>query len=126
MKLLLDTHVFLWWRLDDDRLTPNARTIVLNERNEVVVSAATAWEIVIKRGLGRLEFEGRVDDAVREEGFGLLPVSFAHVEHVSDLPVHHRDPFDRLLIAQARVEGLTLVTHDAAFLAYDGFDCLVT
>lgn len=122
MKLLLDTHVFLWWRLDSPRLKGRLRQAILDPATEVYVSAAVAWEIVIKRALGRLVFEGGVGEAVIEEGFAPLPVTVAHVDEVASLPDHHRDPFDRLLIAQARREGLTLATHDRIMKRYAGFE----
>jgi PIN domain nuclease of toxin-antitoxin system len=124
LRLLLDTHVFLWWRLDSPRLKSKLRQSLLDPETEVYVSAAVAWEIVIKRALGRLTFEGRVSDAVLEEGFAMLPVTLAHVDEVASLPEHHRDPFDRLLIAQARREGLTLASHDRAMKRYTGFELL--
>lgn len=118
MKLLLDTHVFLWWRTDDKRLGPAARSAIADPANGVYVSAAVAWEIVIKRSLGRLAFEGSVAAALAEEGFEALPVSVAHADGAAGLPDLHRDPFDRIQLAQAQLEGATLVTHDAAILAY--------
>jgi PIN domain nuclease of toxin-antitoxin system len=123
--LLLDTHVFLWWRIDSPRLKGKLRQVMSNPENEVYVSAAVAWEIVIKRSLGRLIFEGSVGEAVIEEGFTMLPVTVAHVDEIASLPDHHRDPFDRLLIAQARREGLTLATHDRVVRRYAGFDVLM-
>ncbi|MGE0790138.1 MAG: type II toxin-antitoxin system VapC family toxin [Sandaracinaceae bacterium] len=120
MRLLLDTHVFLWWRADAPELAAGAREAILDTSTEVYVSAAVAWEIVIKRALGKLDFEGAVADAVREEGFTPLGVSLEHVDAVARLEPHHRDPFDRLLVAQARVEGLTLVTVDPLVRAYAG------
>lgn len=125
MRLLLDTHAFLWWRLDDPALGADARAALADGGNQVFVSAVVAWEIVIKRALGRLVFEGSVAGAVDEEGFEELAVSLAHADEVATLPGLHRDPFDRMLVAQARCGGLTLVTHDRAILAYDGFDSLV-
>lgn len=112
MRLLLDTHIFLWWRADAPELPARAREAILDETNDVYVSTAVAWEIAIKRGLGKLDFEGRVADAVAEEGFLPLPLELAHADEVTRLPDLHRDPFDRMLIAQARVESLTLVTSD--------------
>jgi PIN domain nuclease of toxin-antitoxin system len=120
VRLLLDTHVFLWWRADAPELPAAARTAMLDRANDVYVSAAVAWEIAIKRALGRLEFEGRVADAVAEEGFLPLAIQLAHADEVSRLPALHRDPFDRLLIAQARTESLTIVTADPVFRKYVG------
>ncbi len=120
MRLLLDTHVFLWWWSDAAELGASARAAIADPANEVFVSAVVAWEIVIKRALGKLGFEGTVATAVAEEGFTTLPVSVAHVDEVARLPDHHRDPFDRLLVAQARVESLTLVTSDPFVRRYEG------
>jgi PIN domain nuclease of toxin-antitoxin system len=117
VKLLLDTHVFLWWREDSDRLDSHVKRTI--GRGEVVyVSAASAWEIAIKIQLGKLRIPGPVEAAVEESRFSKLPVTFAHAAATLDLPEHHRDPFDRILIAQARVEGLSIVTADRKFEPY--------
>jgi PIN domain nuclease of toxin-antitoxin system len=122
--LLLDTHVFLWWRTASSRLGDQAREAIA--RAEVVyVSAASAWEAVIKVGLGRLELPDRFEAGVEASGFEKLPVTFSHAEEAGALPHHHRDPLDRMLIAQARIERLTLVTHDRDFEPY-GVDLLWT
>jgi PIN domain nuclease of toxin-antitoxin system len=118
VRLLLDTHIFLWWRADAPDLPTVARTAMLDPANEVYVSGAVAWEIAIKSGLGKLDFEGRVADAVLEEGFVSLPIQLAHADEVRRLPDLHRDPFDRLLLAQARIESLTLVTADPQLRRY--------
>lgn len=97
----------------------------MDPTTDVYISAVVAWEIVIKRALGRLTFEGNVGVAVAEEGFKTLSVTLTHADEVATLPEHHRDPFDRLLIAQARREGLTLVTRDPTIKRYDGFDLLL-
>ena len=120
MRLLLDTHMFLWWRADAPQLPARVRAAVRDAANDVYVSGAVAWEIVIKRALGKLEFEGSVADAVDEEGFLPLPIGLAHTDEVARLPAIHRDPFDRLLVAQARTESLTLVTEDPRVLRYPG------
>ncbi|MGH7526289.1 MAG: type II toxin-antitoxin system VapC family toxin [Gemmatimonadales bacterium] len=116
MNLLLDTHVLIWWD-EGGRLSTAARQAIA-EADTVFVSAASAWEIAIKMGLGRLHPTRTVEQAVSESGFQELPVTFQHAERVAALPVHHRDPFDRLLIAQAEVERLTLVTRDPIFRRY--------
>lgn len=118
MRLLLDTHVFLWWYLDAPELTPAARGLLEDPSNRIYVSAAVAWEISIKRALGRLEFEGSVSAAVTAEGFESLPISLAHADAITALPPLHADPFDRILVAQAKHDRLTLVTHDAAVRQY--------
>jgi PIN domain nuclease of toxin-antitoxin system len=116
VSLLLDTHVLIWWD-EGRRLAPEARRAI-EEADAVYVSAATAWEVAIKIGLGRLRPTRTVEEATRESGFLELPVTFRHAERVAALPPHHRDPFDRLLVAQAEVEELTLVTRDPVFGQY--------
>lgn len=117
-RLLLDTHVFLWWLLDDPRLGPEARAMITIPDNLVFVSAATGWEIGIKRALGKLLAPLDLEREVERNGFAPLPITFFHGEQAGALPQHHRDPFDRVLIAQAQAEGLLLVTADNHFSAY--------
>lgn len=124
MRLLLDTHAFLWWRTDAPELNTATKEAIADETNEVFVSAAVAWEIVIKRALGRLTFPGRVGRIIDEEGFSHLEITTAHADEVAALPELHRNPFDRILVAQARVESLTLVTRDRSIRSYDGFGVL--
>lgn len=119
MRLLLDTHVLLWALLDSERLHPQSRAAIVDGRNEVLVSTASAWEITIKRGLGKLDAPHDLPEQLRNARFEVLPVGLAHALAVGELPDHHRDLFDRLLVAQARVEELTLVTADPALRAYD-------
>jgi PIN domain nuclease of toxin-antitoxin system len=116
VNLLLDTHVLIWWD-EGRRLAPDARRAI-EEADAVYVSAASAWEIAIKIGLGRLRPTRTVEQAAAESGFLELPISFRHAQHVAGLPMHHRDPFDRLLIAQSDLEELTLVTRDPVFGRY--------
>lgn len=118
MNLLLDTHVFIWWRTNEPRLARTAREAIA-EADEVFVSIASAWEAAIKMSLGRLRLDDRFSAGVEASGFGPLPVTFDHVERVVSLPFHHRDPFDRTLIAQALVENLTIVTGDRRFEPYE-------
>jgi PIN domain nuclease of toxin-antitoxin system len=119
MKLLLDTQVYLWWLLEDQRLIRKVRHTISGRRTTVYISAVNIWEATIKVGLGRLELQGQdLTAEILANGFLELPVSAQHAQAVGQLPLHHRDPFDRLLIAQAHCEGLTLVTHDKAFAAY--------
>jgi len=118
MNLLLDTHILLWW-LDDNALLPvNAREAIADTDNLVILSAAVIWEIRIKQGIGKLEIPSNFYDVVKEQGFEMLAITTDHAYAVGDLPNHHRDPFDRILIAQAMVEGFTIVTHDAIFNKY--------
>ncbi|MFL6263645.1 MAG: type II toxin-antitoxin system VapC family toxin [Thermoanaerobaculia bacterium] len=117
-RLLLDTHVFLWWRGEPSRLSPDARSSI-STADIVFVSAASAWEAAIKASLGRLELPDTVEAGVLASGFEKLLITLSHAEHAANLPPHHRDPFDRMLVAQARAEGLTLVTHDRLLEPYD-------
>lgn len=115
MRLLLDTHAFLWWQDDDRRLRASTKEAITTAP-QVFVSIASAWELAIKIAVGKLHLDSRF-----EEGLGAfkpLPIGFDHTEAIRTLPHHHRDPFDRMLIAQALVEGLTLVTHDRRLEAY--------
>lgn len=116
MNLLLDTHVLIWW--DEGRRLAAAARRAIASADTVYVSAATAWEVAIKTGLGRLRPTRTVEQAAEESGFVQLPVTFRHAERVGSLPPHHRDPFDRMLIAQAEVEELRLVSRDAVFSRY--------
>ena len=109
MRLLLDTHTLIWW--DNGRL-PTQVTARIQDADEVYVSAVTAWEIALESGLGKLAVRGSVADTIRDYGFAPLPVTIEHADAVRALPPHHRDPFDRLLAVQARIEELTLVTRD--------------
>ena len=115
MRLLLDTHAFLWW---DEGTLPAKVVRRIRAADEVLVSAASAWEVAIKAGLGKIAVNGPFAEAVADYGFHELPVGFAHAELVRTLPLIHRDPFDRILVAQAIVEGLTIVTRDALVTAY--------
>ena len=123
MKVLLDTHMVLWWLADDRRLSTKARRFIADPGNTVIVSAATAWEVALKQALGKLRVEGEFERAVEEQGFDLLPVRFAHAAELRQLPSIHRDPFDRMLVAQAARVGAFIVSRDRAFLAY-GVDTL--
>lgn len=121
MILLLDTHVLLWAAYQPDRLHQATRDEFLDPANTLVFSAASIWEVAIKAAKGRADF--RVDARVLrrgliENGYEELPVSSAHGAETADLPMQHRDPFDRILLAQARVEGMTLLTADASIAAY--------
>ena len=121
MNLLLDTHVLIWWD-EGRRLTAGARRAIA-EADTVYVSAASAWEVAIKIGLGRLRPTRTVQEAASDSGFLELPVTFSHAERLTGLPPHHRDPFDRMLVAQAAVEELALVTRDPVFARY-GLDLI--
>ena len=116
--LLLDTHIFLWWRGEPSRLTSTVRSRIATA-DLVFVSVASAWEAAIKRSLGRLELPDTMEAGVLASGFEKLLITFSHAERAAALPSHHRDPFDRMLVAQAQAEGLTLVTGDRLLEAYD-------
>ncbi|HJU12436.1 MAG TPA: type II toxin-antitoxin system VapC family toxin [Candidatus Binataceae bacterium] len=117
MRLLLDTHIFLWWWSGDRKLSGATRRLI-GRAEEVFVSAASAWEIVIKAALGKLRFEGEIGEAVEACQFTELPIATRHAEALRKLARYHSDPFDRMLIAQAKVEFLTIVTLDQAFKMY--------
>jgi len=119
VRLLLDTHVLLWALTDDPSLSAAARAAIVDGRNRVVVSAVSAWEITIKRSLGKLRAPADLAEEVAAHRFTPLAVSLEHALAVGALPDLHRDPFDRLLVAQAGVEGLTIVTRDRAIARYD-------
>ena len=122
MKLLLDTHVWLWWNTQPERLAANARRQIGDVRNEVFLSAASVWEMAIKRRLGKLSLPESVGSYVARrlatDDVRALPVTVDHASAVETLELLHRDPFDRLLIIQARHEGLRLLTVDDEVLAY--------
>ena len=117
MKLLLDTNVVLWWQGDLDKLSERVRVAVC-AADEVYVSAASAWEAEIKRSLGKLEFPQSFAEVLEFNQFTELPVTLAHAAATAALPHHHRDPFDRMLIAQAKMEGCTLVTANRTLGVY--------
>ncbi|RMD62501.1 type II toxin-antitoxin system VapC family toxin [Candidatus Parcubacteria bacterium] len=120
MNLLLDTHALLWWLADDERLSERAREVIANPANLVFVSAVSGWEISIKHALGRLEIDfPLLRNEVENNGFEQLNITFEHGLAAGALPPHHRDPFDRMLVAQARCEGLILVSSDRCIAAYD-------
>jgi PIN domain nuclease of toxin-antitoxin system len=118
MRLLLDTHAFLWWDANDPQLPAGQRKAIASPQNEVFVSAVSVWEIAIKRASGKLIFSGSAAKAIDKHRFSPLPITVEHAEHAGSLPALHRDPFDRLLVAQAHLEGLTLVTVDDQILRY--------
>lgn len=117
-RLLLDTHAFLWWLSDDPSLGADARQMMGEPRNQVLVSAASIWEISIKQAKGMLEAPEDLEALVEDEGFTKLPISLFHGQQAGKLPDIHRDPFDRMLIAQAQAEGLELVTADGIIPQY--------
>jgi PIN domain nuclease of toxin-antitoxin system len=116
--LLLDSHALLWWQEDDVRLSVRARQAIENPDVNPHFSAASVWELAIKQAKRKLSLPVRLLDALADEGFIEIPVSSRHATTAAALPPHHRDPFDRMLVAQAQSEGLTLVTSDQRIAAY--------
>lgn len=119
MNLLLDTHVLLWAVDTPERLDDRARDAIRDPRNRVAVSSASAWEISINTALGKLRFDGDLTAVLKAVGFDPLAIDVEHALAAGALPPVHRDPFDRMLVAQARAEGLTVVTRDDVFDGYD-------
>jgi len=122
MNLLLDSHSFVWWRDEPRKLSPTAFAEISNLNNDVFLSVVTVWELQIKIALNKFTIKGGLENAIKDEqqnnGFQILPVQLSHALHLENLPLHHKDPFDRLLISQAIVENMTLVSVDANFAKY--------
>jgi len=116
---LLDTHVLLWWLADRQRLTAEAREVIRTTRNPVWVSTASVWEMAIKCALGRLRMPGNLPEVLDRNHIALLGIDVRHALAVADLPLHHRDPFDRMIVVQARREGLVVVSRDPWIREYD-------
>lgn len=118
MILLLDAHALLWWLADDPTMSRSGRAAIEDPANDVIVSAASVWEIEIKRALGELTAPDGLVDAVHAASLGTVPITAADAEHAGRLPPHHRDPFDRMLVAQALRLGAVIVSRDADFAPY--------
>jgi PIN domain nuclease of toxin-antitoxin system len=118
MTLLLDTHIVLWWLTDDTTLAADIKDR-LDHEPDVYVSAATIWEVAIKQAIGKIAEPADLPERIRQSGFRELPITFEHATQAGRLPLIHRDPFDRMLVAQARSEDLTLVTRDAEIQKYE-------
>jgi len=116
MRILLDTHAFLWWITDDQRISLQARGLMADRRSDLFVSSASGWEIAVKASLGRIKLPSPIDrfliEQLRENRMEVLPIQMAHALHVQTLPRCHRDPFDRILVAQAQLEKLTILSGD--------------
>lgn len=125
MRLLLDTHVLIWVFSRDSQLSEAAAEAIRDGDNQVFVSAVTAWEISIKKALGKLLVPGNYQEGLRRYRFTSLSITTEHALAVEQLPPHHKDPFDRMLIAQAQIENLTLISHDPKMKAY-GIPILAT
>ncbi len=119
MRYLLDSHVLLWWLEDSPRIPSSVREKISDPQVQILISAASVWEIGIKQALGKLRAPESLVDLLQEEGFTELPMTGKHAETAAQLPSLHRDPFDRMLIAQSQLENLILVTHDETIQAYD-------
>jgi len=128
MRLLLDTHILLWWVMGDRRLPKTVANAIASPENDVAVSSASIWEIAIKRALGRIEVDlEELLSSMSADGFTELPLRFGHTLKLESLPRHHDDPFDRILVAQSIADGRRLVTKDSSILGYvgiAGFDAL--
>ena len=118
MRVLLDTHIFLWWNGQPEMIAGPLKDAIADPANEIFVSAASVWEIGIKRAIGKLGFVQRIVEAILAHRFSLLPITGEHAEHAAELPRHHADPFDRLLVAQALLERLLLGTQDLKIRPY--------
>lgn len=118
MRALLDTHAVLWALGDDPRLSALAREIIESLENDIIVSAASAWEIAVKASVGKLKAPDDLDGALRDAGLATRLVGFADCAKLRELPLHHRDPFDRMLIAQALVDGVPIITRDETIARY--------
>lgn len=121
MRAIADTHALVWWLNRDPRLSGTAQKFISSSNNEILVSAASAWELSIKNRSGKLNAQSlldRFEEAMEEQGFGLLPISIDHALRAGALPPHHSDPFDRMLVAQAQAEHVAVVSADKSFDAY--------
>jgi len=122
VRLLLDTHAFLWFSSGDPRLTTSAKELIADLENDLLLSIASVWEMAIKSSLGKLDLpdtlEAFLSSAQEHVSFQILPIELSHATYVAALPFHHRDPFDRLLVAQATVEGIPLLSADSRFELY--------
>jgi PIN domain nuclease of toxin-antitoxin system len=118
VRLLIDTHTFLWWSEISPSLSTAARDAIADPANDVIVSIAALWELVIKTSLGKLPLPDDLETMVVGQGFSVLSVDLMHLRQFGTLPLHHRDPFDRMMIAQALAEGIPIATVDRRFAAY--------
>ena len=122
MDILLDTHAVIWFFEDDERLSQSAKDAIFDLNNMVFISIASLWELAIKLSIGKLEFDGGIDgflEAVDKNEFSFLEISPKHIKTVTELPFVHRDPFDRIIVAQAKVEDMVIVTTDDNIIKYD-------
>ena len=118
-RFLLDTHALLWWLAEPQRLDGRTYEAIANTFNEVFISSISGWEIALKRALGKLQAPDNLEASIKKQGFTPLPLTFRHAEQAGALPPHHGDPFDRMLVAQAQIEGLIVITRDRHISRYD-------
>jgi len=122
MRLLLDTHAFIWYTTDSSRLTATGRSLIDNGENDILLSTASVWEMAIKHSIGRLTFSMPFMEFIKQQiavnRIDILEITFDHIEVVASLPLHHRDPFDRLIIAQSMAQQIPILSLDAIFDAY--------
>lgn len=122
MKVLLDTHAFLWFITDDPKLSTTGKTTIADPKNDILISPASYWEVAIKVSIGKyplnVSFESFITQGIDDNEFEILPIEPKHAAAITNLPLHHRDPFDRLIIAQAMVEQIQIVSGDEQFDAY--------
>jgi PIN domain nuclease of toxin-antitoxin system len=119
LNFLIDTHILLWWLADDSALSFKARTLISDENSIIFVSVASIWEMIIKKALGKLKTPDDFEKVLKENNIKELPITLQHVITIGHLPNHHKDPFDRMLVAQAKCETLTLITADEKLTFYD-------
>jgi PIN domain nuclease of toxin-antitoxin system len=119
LNFLIDTHILLWWLADDSALSSKASTLISDENNMIFVSVASIWEMIIKKALGKLKAPNDVEKVIKENNFKELPITLQHVIALDHLPNYHKDPFDRILVAQAKCEALTLITADEKLTLYE-------
>jgi len=125
MNYLIDTHIFLWWLDDNKKLKKHVKSIISDPENIIYLSAASAWEMSIKKSLGKLKIDFDLSDELKINGIEPLPITMAHCKVVEYLPYHHQDPFDRMLIAQSKSDNITLISHDKTLGIYDANVLLV-
>lgn len=118
MKFLLDTHTLIWWLANDVTLSQAAKTVIANPDNLIFVSAASVWEIAIKKQIGKLNVPDDLEAQIEQKDFQALPIDISHAAYIEKLPLHHKDPFDRIIIAQAICEKMKIITRDRKFDAY--------
>ena len=118
MRILLDAHAFIWWVTGSPRLSADARSVIADDASEILVGIGAIWELTIKRSLKKLHFPFDFEAELQRENFSVLAIKLGHLRTLTNLPLHHRDPFDRMLIAQALAEGMPIATADRRFAAY--------